>query len=137
MCIRDSYNIDRTRIFASGHSRGGAASIILAFEAPDLVAGFLSQSGFSAANAYRARMVELSPARKITGVIVHGVADKDVTISEGDGTAQAMRDSGHVEGDHFAYFRLEGVTHQWQTQLNGLAWNFLENRPLPLELAAP
>lgn len=135
--LKSLYNIDRTRIFTSGHSRGGAASIMLAFEAPDLLAGYLSQSGFSKTNGYTARMVELSPARKVTGVIVHGAADKDVPVSEGDGTAKAMEDSGHVAGEHFLYYRLEGVTHQWQPQLNGLAWNFLENRPLPLELAAP
>lgn len=135
--LKGLYNIDRTRIYASGHSRGGAASIMLAFEAPDLLAGYLSQSGFSKTNQYQSRMLELSPARKVSGVIVHGVADKDVPISEGDSTAQAMRDSGHVEGEHFAYYRLEGVTHQWQPQLNGLAWNFLENRPLPLEMASP
>ena len=135
--LKAKYNIDRTRIFTSGHSRGGAESIIMAFEAPDLIAGFLSQSGFTGANGYQNRIRELSPVRKVAGVIVHGVADSDVSIVEGDGTNQALIDSGHVPNQDFLYFRLEGVTHQWQPQYNAQAWAFMSSRPLPLEMVAP
>lgn len=42
--IESRYNIDRTRVFASGHSRGAALSIILAYELPDLIAGYCEES---------------------------------------------------------------------------------------------
>jgi poly(3-hydroxybutyrate) depolymerase len=135
--LKAKYNIDRSRIYTSGHSRGAAESVIVAFEAPDLIAGFLSESGFTGVNNYQARIRELNPARKVSGVLVHGVADTDVPVTESDGTAQALFDSGHVQGEHFEYYRLEGVTHQWQPQYNAQAWAFLSYRPLPLEMAAP
>lgn len=135
--LKGKYNIDRTRIYTSGHSRGGAESVIVAFEAPELIAGFLSESGFTGVNTYQDRIRELNPTRKVTGVLVHGVADTDVSVAESDGTAQALDDSGHIYGEHYLYYRLEGVTHQWQPQYNAQAWAFLSSRPLPLEMAAP
>ena len=135
--LKTKYNIDRTRVYASGHSRGGAMSIIVAFEAPDVVAGFWSQSGFSGANKYRSRIRELNPVRKVAGVLVHGVADNDVPVAESDGSATALSDSGLVQDEHFAYFRLEGVTHQWQPQYNAQGWAFLHQRPLPLSQVTP
>jgi hypothetical protein len=112
-------------------------SIILAFELPDLVAGFLSESGFSTVNNYVARIHELNPARKVSAVLVHGVPDQDVSVSESDGTRDALVATGHVELEHFIYYRLEGVPHQWQPQYNQQAWTFLSDRPLPLEMAVP
>ena len=42
--LKNSYNIDLSRVYVSGHSRGAALSIIAAFERPDLFAGFCAQA---------------------------------------------------------------------------------------------
>jgi poly(3-hydroxybutyrate) depolymerase len=138
--LKQQYNIDRTRIFASGHSRGAALSTILAFELPDLIAGFYSASGFTQVdNTALALDQEIAThtGRKVPGVLVHGTADQDVQVSSSDLTAQTMTGNGWVEGQDFMYYRLEFVAHEWQPQYNQQIWDFLSAHPLPLEQAAP
>jgi poly(3-hydroxybutyrate) depolymerase len=139
--LKQQYNIDRTRIFASGHSRGAALSAILAFELPDLVAGFYSASGFTHVDNTALALDEDIAAhtgRKIPGVLVHGTFDQDVKIASGsDLTAQAMSGNGWVLGTDYLYFRLDYVAHEWQPQYNQEIWDFLSAHPLPLEDAAP
>ena len=84
------YNIDRTRIFASGHSRGAAMSIILAFELTDTIAGFVSESGFAEANGFDSEMLAYTGTRRIPGVLVHGTRDPDVPIAESDTTRDLL-----------------------------------------------
>ncbi len=135
--LKGLYNIDRTRIFASGHSRGGAMSAILAFELPNLIAGMLPTSGFFQPNNYTDRIVELNPARKVSAVVIHGTADPDVPVSESDALYDALLATGHGDWENVIYLRLPGVTHSWQPQYHQQAWTFLSARPLPLEMAAP
>ncbi|MBW2456592.1 MAG: hypothetical protein JRI68_18890 [Deltaproteobacteria bacterium] len=135
--LKGLYNIDRTRIFASGHSRGGAMAALFAFELPNLFAGMLPTSGFFTPNGYLDRIAELNPARKVSAVIIHGDIDPDVPVSESDGLYDALNATGHLDWEHIIYLRLPGVTHAWQPQVHQQAWTFLSERPLPLEMAAP
>lgn len=43
--IADRYSVDRSRVYAIGHSNGGAFALSLACRAPDLMAGVVSVSG--------------------------------------------------------------------------------------------
>jgi hypothetical protein len=135
--LKGRYNIDRTRIYASGHSRGGAMAAIFAFELPNLFAGMLPTSAFFTPNGYMDRIAELNPARKVTAVIIHGDIDPDVPVSESDGLYETLLATGHLDWEHIIYLRLPGVTHSWQPQYHQQAWTFLTERPLPLEMAAP
>ena len=131
------YNIDRTRTFVSGHSRGAALSVIATFERPDLFAGFCAQAGFVTVNDYDDRMRDLAPDSPRAGVIVHGIDDPDVGVSNSDVLAEELEDLGWEEEDHFEYLRLPGVTHFWQPQYNQDFLSFLVQHPMPLEEAAP
>ncbi len=135
--LESRYNIDRSRIYASGHSRGAAMSVILAFELPDTIAGFWSEMGFVAPNGYDARMRERAPllSRRPPGVMVHGSWDMDVDISESETIAATLTSLGWAEGDDFLFIRPERVAHEWQPQYNLPVWDFLSERSLPLETA--
>jgi len=135
--MKSLYNVDRTRVFTTGHSRGAALSIILAFTAPDLIAGFNAEMGFVGVNAFDQYIAKYA-GRHMPGVLVHGTADQDVPITEGgDYTSKVLTQAGWVQGQDYLYFRLGGVTHQWQPQYNQQFYDFLWAHPLPLDQAAP
>jgi poly(3-hydroxybutyrate) depolymerase len=138
--LKQLYNIDRTRIFASGHSRGAVLSAILAFKLPDLIAGFYSASGFTHVDNTALALdqdIASYTGRKVPGVLVHGTYDQDVKVASSDLTAQSMTGNGWVQGDDFLYYRLDLVGHEWQPQYNQQIWDFLSSHPLPLDQAAP
>ena len=128
------YNIDLSRIFVSGHSRGGALSIIAAFERPDLFAGYCAQAGFVGANDYDDRLFELASTaeHRVPGVLVHGEADPDVTVQESDRVASILSGAGWTNNEDWLYIKIPNATHEWQTQYNQQVWDFLYRRPNPL-----
>ncbi|MBT3222115.1 MAG: prolyl oligopeptidase family serine peptidase, partial [Proteobacteria bacterium] len=130
------YNVDRTRTFVSGHSRGGAMSVIAAFEMPEVFAGFCAQAGFADYNDYLARMEKKAPELPFAAYILHGVADPDVPVEASDNIAETMLASGWLEDETLIYNRLPGVTHRWQPQYNEQVWEFLSTHPLPIAQAA-
>lgn len=131
------YNIDRTRTFTSGHSRGAALSLIAAFEMPDIFAGFLWASGFLTNNDYDTRALRVDPARLPTAFMTHGEPDPDVPVSESDTLVGVYEELGGEEGVDFVYERLPDVGHEWQPQFNQAALDLLRGRPLDVEDAAP
>ena len=125
------YNIDRSRVYVSGHSRGGALSMIAAFERPDLFAGFAPQAGFVTANDYDFRIETLSSTVKPAGYIVHGDQDPDVPVSESDQLVEILEGQGWEEGEDFIYQRIPGAKHEWQSHFNQEMWDFLYAHPNP------
>ncbi len=125
--VGDQYNVDTSRVFVSGHSRGAALSVIAAFERPDLFAGFCSQAGFVSVNDYDERMLELGPDVSTAAYLIHGDADPDVDVSETDLIDEVMTSLGW--DDDLVYERLVGATHEWQSQLTPEMWAFLSGRP--------
>ena len=126
------YNIDRTRTWVSGHSRGAAMSVIATFERPDLFAGFCAQAGFVGTNDYDDRIAELAAAGAPprAGYIIHGEDDPDVPVSASDVLEASLEAADWEDDTHFEYRRLEGVTHFWQPQYNEQFLRFLRERPL-------
>lgn len=125
------YNIDRTRTFVTGHSRGAAMSVIATFERPDLFAGFCAQAGFLSNNNYDDRISELGERSPRAGYIIHGDSDPDVPVSESDHLEETLESVGWVAGEDFDYRRLDDVTHFWQPQYNEMFLRFLREHPLP------
>ena len=123
------YNIDLSRVYVSGHSRGAALSIIAAFERPDLFAGYCAQAGFGSSNDYNFRIEELAINQKTPGVLVHGDADPDVRVLESDKINDIFEDAGWEYNTDWKYFRIEDATHEWQSHLNQEMWDWLYSHP--------
>lgn len=150
------YNIDRRRVYLSGHSRGAAMAFMAAIQMPDLIAGAGVQSGFTECGWLDEQM----PAdggwdgRKVPFFFFHGTADADVCINcagggqscaanfqrkcargmhATDGLVDRLEKLGWKPWDHYNYFRLSNVAHRWQPQLNQQMWDYLSERPLPAE----
>lgn len=134
--LKALYDVDRTRIFAAGHSRGAALALMLAFLAPDVIAGFGAQMGFAGVNDFDAFMRAYA-GRRMPGVLVHGTDDADVPVESSDEIAKILAARGWTKGEHLLYLRLQKVVHQWQPQANEVLWQFLCARPLPIDQAAP
>ena len=131
------YNIDLSRIFVSGHLRGGALSIIAAFERPDLFAGYCAQAGFVGANDYDDRLFELASTaeHRVPGVLVHGEADPDVTVQESDRVAGILSGAGWTNNEDWLYIKIPNATHEWQTQYNQQVWDFSVSPSKPVGAA--
>lgn len=139
--LKSLYNIDRTRVFTSGHSRGAAMSVILAFELPDLLAGFCPQDGWLDLSGtdmdYFADYQQYAGARRIPAVMVAGEEDADVGVDPSDQMVADLENDGWVQGKDLLYLRLANVAHEWQPQYDQRMVDFLFARPLPIEEAAP
>jgi poly(3-hydroxybutyrate) depolymerase len=132
--LEDLYNVDRTRVFLSGTSRGGGMSIMLSFLRPDLFAGFISQAGFIAVNDFDA-FIEPYEGRHMAAVLIAGNQDTNVQPWESEEAAQLLTDKGW--GERLMYLPVEGAGHQWQTHLTQRWWDFLYANPIPLDEVAP
>jgi predicted esterase len=106
-------------------------SVIATFERPDLFAGFCAQAGFLSSNGYDERILELGGEHVRAGYLIHGDADPDVPVSESDHLADTLESVGWTRDEHYAYRRLDEVTHFWQPQYNEMFLRFLIDHPLP------
>ena len=116
------YNIDLSRVFVGGHSRGAGLSVIAAVERPDLFSGFGAHAGFGSVNDYNDRIVELGAPSGVKGVLIHGEDDPDVRVYESDLLEDAFLEAGW--GDDLLYFRIPNATHEWQSQHNQDLYDF-------------
>lgn len=148
------YNVDRRRIYLSGHSRGAAMALMAALEMPDRIAGAAVQSGFTECG-YLDEVIgtEEWSKRTVPLAFVHGVEDDDICINcepgetcaanpqrscnpgmhASDPIVERLEQIGWERGENLTYFRLERVAHRWQTQLNQHVWDFLSSQPLPTD----
>ena len=130
--LSNLYNIDQRRVFVSGHSRGGALSIIAAFERPDIFAGLCSQAGFIRPNEYDAELVELAMDVRPAVYLVHGEDDPDVSVRESDKMSEILTNADWEYNEEWYYKKIPNATHEWQSQYNQFVWDFLFDRPNPL-----
>jgi poly(3-hydroxybutyrate) depolymerase len=122
------WNIDLNRVYAVGHSRGGAMAFILALEAPDLFAAVCSQSGFTEFG-YDQRAQAYKGTRRTPVMLVHGTLDSDVQVGASDKMNSILSGLGWTDAE-LVYLRLENVAHRWQPWLNQQMWDFLSAQSL-------
>jgi len=127
--VSSLYNVDLSRVFVSGHSRGAALSVIAAVERPDLFAGFGAHAGFGSVNDYNDRIRSIGTGLDVQGVLVHGDADPDVNVAESDQLEDAFLDADWEES--LLYFRIPNATHEWQSHLNQDMFDFWVKRVQP------
>ena len=128
--VSGDYNVDSSRIFLAGHSRGASMAFSASLELSDVIAGACVQSGFTEYGYLDARFSTWD-GRKVPMVFMHGTDDPDVGVSSGDRMVDRLDELGWDEGEDYLYYRLEDVTHRWQPWLNPIWWEFLYQRPLP------
>ncbi len=149
-----TYNIDRRRIYTSGHSRGAAMAMMAALEMPE-IAGAAVESGFTECEYLNEVIGDQQwEGRNVPLAFVHGVEDPDICINCEPGATCAAESSsrscspgmhasdvivdrltsiGWEEDDNLRYYRLERAAHDWQSYLNQQIWHFLASQPRPID----
>lgn len=97
-----NYNVDTTRIYVYGMSLGGFGTIDFAATYPDKVACAMALCGGGTVR-------DLSGLSKVPLWIVHGTADRAVSVSASDKVVAAIRDTG--DDSRLIYTRMPGVNH--------------------------
>lgn len=146
--LKSQYNIDRTRVYVTGHSRGGGMSVMAPFLRPDYFAGFCGQAAFSHVNKFE-EVIAAWDKRRFPAVLVHGTKDDNVKPEEFHATVEALKKGGWVTlseakeagkgaaGETFRPYFVADVGHRWQPNLNQEWYDFLHARPIPLAEVAP
>ncbi|HEY9790947.1 MAG TPA: PHB depolymerase family esterase [Candidatus Obscuribacterales bacterium] len=76
--LENDYNIDKKRVYVVGFSNGAMMAYKLACQMPEKFAGFAAVSGSM-------NGAERLPAVPISGLIIHGLADRHIPIDGGGG----------------------------------------------------
>lgn len=97
-----NYNVDTTRIYIYGMSLGGYGTIDFAATYPDKVACAMALCGGGTVS-------DLSGLSKVPLWIVHGTADRAVSVSASDKVVAAIRATG--DDSRLIYTRMPGVNH--------------------------
>ena len=82
-----NYNVDTTRIYVYGMSLGGYGTLDLAATYPDRIAAAMAMCG-------GATVKELGGLSKLPLWIVHGTADRAVSVSASDRVVEAIKATG-------------------------------------------
>ena len=79
--LESRYNIDNTRVYATGMSNGGAMSLYLACSLSDQITGVASVTGFMSADL----LSNCGAANPTSVILIHGTADSVVSWENGLG----------------------------------------------------
>lgn len=105
------HNVDTTRIYVLGMSLGGYGTLDLAATYPDKIAAAIAMCG-------GASVSDLSGLAKLPLWIIHGTADRAVTVAQSDRVVQAIecgRDSSDTV--RLTYDRIMGMNHSRPARL--------------------
>lgn len=103
--------IDTTRVYVLGMSLGGYGTLDLAAAYPDKIAAAIAMCGGATAK-------DLSTLNRLPLWIIHGTADRAVTVGQSDRVVEAMKKS-RAEGDtvRLVYDRIKGMNHSRPARL--------------------
>lgn len=129
--VEDYYNVDYDRIYVLGMSLGGYGAIDFAATYPDDIAAAMAFCGGGSVK-------DLSGLNDIPLWIVHGTADRAVSVSQSDKVVEAMK-SANSATPRLIYDRIPGMNHSQPARLFYLeeTYNWLlshslkdQNRPV-------
>ncbi|MDE6099654.1 MAG: dienelactone hydrolase family protein [Paramuribaculum sp.] len=107
--VEDYYNVDYDRIYVLGMSLGGYGAIDFAATYPDDVAAAMAFCGGGSVK-------DLSGLNDVPLWIVHGTADRAVSVSQSDRVVEAMR-SADSSTPRLVYDRIPGMNHSQPARL--------------------
>lgn len=99
---KEKFAVDTTRIYVYGMSLGGYGTIDLAATYPDKIAAAMAMCG-------GASVRDVSGLSKLPLWIIHGTADRAVSVKASDKVVDAIRATG--DDSRLIYSRLPGVDH--------------------------
>ncbi len=82
--VEAAHDVDKTRVYAAGHSNGAMMSIRLACELSDKIVAIGVQSGTREVD-------QCHPSQKVSVLEIHGTADRNVPIGGGQGDNSISR----------------------------------------------
>lgn len=101
--VCDNYNVDESRIYVLGMSLGGYGAIDVAAAFPDRIAAAMS---FCGGGTHK----HLSNLNEVPLWIVHGTADRAVSINESDKVVSKMK-AADPKAPRLHYDRVAGMNH--------------------------
>lgn len=107
--VEDYYNVDYDRIYVLGMSLGGYGAIDFAATYPDDVAAAMAFCGGGSVK-------DLSGLNNVPLWIVHGTADRAVSVSQSDKVVDAMRMADNST-PRLVYDRIPGMNHSQPARL--------------------
>lgn len=100
--VNDHYKVDTNRFYVLGMSMGGYGALDIAAEYPDRIAAVMAMCGGASGN-------ELCGLTQLPLWIVHGTADRAVSVGCSDRVVDSIRSCGDTT--RLIYDRVEGVNH--------------------------
>lgn len=107
--VEDYYNVDYDRIYVLGMSLGGYGAIDFAATYPDDVAAAMAFCGGGSVK-------NLAGLNDVPLWIVHGTADRAVSVSQSDKVVEAMRNADS-RTPRLVYDRIAGMNHSQPARL--------------------
>ncbi len=108
--VADEHNIDYDRIYVLGMSLGGYGTIDMCAAYPDQIAAAMAFCGGGTAG-------DLSGLNEVPLWIVHGTADRAVSVSQSDRVVAKMKESAGGEAPRLIYDRIPGMNHSEPARL--------------------
>ena len=96
--------IDTTRVYVVGMSLGGYGTIDMVAKYPDKIAAAMAFCGGGSGNDYNS-------LNEVPMWIVHGTADRAVSIAQSDKVVSSMRQGGGGQTPRLIYDRVPGMNH--------------------------
>lgn len=100
--VGDNHNIDYDRIYVMGMSLGGFGAIDLAATYPDQIAAAMALCGGGTVG-------DMSGLNDVPLWIVHGTADRAVSVGQSDKVVNSVKESG--DASRLVYDRVPGMNH--------------------------
>lgn len=107
--VSDEHNVDYDRVYVIGMSLGGYGTIDLAAAYPDRITAAIAMCGGATAP-------DLSTLNDVPLWIIHGTADRAVSVKQSDRVVSAMKNADN-ETPRLIYNRVAGMNHSRPARL--------------------